>query len=650
MPEVPLRILNADDYGPARYARSKLLRQAGFEVVETETGAETLRQAVASRPHVILLDIKLPDLDGYEVCRQLKAHPVTATIPVLHTSATHREARDHARGLEAGADGFLVEPVAPEVLLATVRSVARARLAEETVRSTARQWQLTFDAITDGVCLLDRDGGLLRYNTIFGYLVGDGQVLDGRDGAAIVGWMLRRPAGEIRALLAPERRVARDYLVGSRWLQLVSEAVKDEAGRLEGTLIILTDISERKRVDTMKSELLRLEQQARLAAEASNRAKDEFLAVLSHELRTPLTAMLGWIRLMAIGQLDAKTTAHAVEVIERNTRLQAQIVEDLLDVSRIISGKMRLELRDVEPAAQLQVAADTVRADATARGLTLEVAVEPSLETVRADSGRLQQVFSNLLSNAIKFTPAGGRVRVSADRHDGGLRVAVSDTGRGIEPDLLPFIFEPFRQAQADSSDTRPHGGLGLGLAIVRHLVELHGGRVDATSRGLGQGATFTVWLPADPPAVEGLDGDLDVPVELTEISRVSLDGARLLVVEDDADTREMVGLMLGESGASVVSVDSVAAALEALQSMHPDVLISDIGLADRDGFDLIRAVRQMPGERGEVPAIALSAFAQASDRLAALRAGYDRHISKPIEPGVLRSAVAELRDRPRTR
>ena len=647
-PGVGLRILNADDYGPARYARTKLLRQAGFEVLEAETGAETLRQAIASRPHVILLDVKLPDVDGYEVCRQLKAHPATAAIPVLHTSAAHREARDHARGLDAGADGFLVEPVAPEVLLATVRSVARARLAEEAMRSTARQWQLTFDAITDGVCLLDHDGGLLRYNTVFARLAADDQVLDGRDGVAIVGWVLRRPAGEMRAVLAPERRVAREYLVGSRWLQLVSEAVKDESGRLEGTLIILTDISERKRMDTMKSELLRLEQQARLAAEASNRAKDEFLAVLSHELRTPLTAMLGWIRLMAIGQLDDKTAAHAVEVIERNTRLQAQIVEDLLDVSRIISGKMRLELRDVAPATLLQASADAVRAEATARELQLEVAVDPSLETVRADSGRLQQVFSNLLSNALKFTPAGGRVLVSADRHEGGLRVAVGDTGRGIEPDLLPFVFEPFRQAEG--AGRRTHTGLGLGLAIVRHLVELHGGRVAATSPGLGQGATFTVWLPADPPAVEGLDGDLDVPVELGEISRASLDGARLLVVEDDADTREMVGLMLGESGANVVSVDSVAAALDALESMTPDVLISDIGLADRDGLDLIRAVRQLPGGRGEVPAIALSAFAQESDRLAALRAGYDRHVSKPVEPSALRLAIAELRDRPRTR
>ncbi len=643
----PLRILNTDDYGPARYARTKLLRQAGFDVVEAETGAEALRQAVATRPHVVLLDVKLPDLDGYEVCRQLKAHPVTSGIPVLHLSAAHRDAGDHARGLDAGADGFLVEPVAPEILLATVRSVARTRRAEDAVRMAARQWRLTFDAITDAVCLLDHDGRLLRHNTVFAALAGDGEVLAGRDGVAILGWVLRRPAAELRELLAPDRRMVRECLVGSRWLQLVSEAVKDEAGRLEGTLLILTDISERKRVDMMKAELLRMEQQARLGAEASNRAKDEFLAVLSHELRTPLTAMLGWIRMLAAGRLDAAATAHALEVIERNTRLQAQIVEDLLDVSRIISGKMTLEIDDVVPATVLEAAADGVREAAAAKTLRLEVVVDPALGTVRGDADRLQQVFSNLLSNAVKFTPAGGRVVVTADREAGGLRVAVADTGRGIEPSLLSFVFEPFRQAEGVSR--RTHTGLGLGLAIVRHLVELHGGHVEAASAGLGQGTTFTVWLPAEPPSMEALDAGLGVTTEVDGAERASLRGVRLLVVEDDADTREVVGLMLRESGAEVLGVDSADAALDVIQSTRPDVLISDIGLADRDGYDLIRAVRRMPGDRGAVPAIALSAFARESDRLDALRAGYDRHLSKPVEPRSLCSAVAELLDaRPR--
>ena len=636
-----LRILNVDDYRPGRYARTKLLQQAGFEVLEAETGAEALRQAVSARPHVVLLDVKLPDVDGYEVCRRLKAHPVTTAIPVLHLSAAHRAAGDHARGLDAGADGFLVEPVAPEVLLATVRSVARARRAEDAVRAAARQWQLTFDAISDAVCMLDPEGRILRHNARFAGLVADGEDLTGHDGAEIAARVLRRPPAELRALLGPDRRVAREFSVGSRWLQLVTETVRDEAGRIEGGLLILTDVSERKRVDSMKAELLRMEQQARLGAEASNRAKDEFLAVLSHELRTPLTAMLGWIRMLAAGGLGDEATAHAIEVIERNTRLQAQIVEDLLDVSRIISGKMTLETHDVVPSAVLRAAVDGVGGLAAAKGLQIELNILADVGTVRGDGGRLLQVFSNLLSNAVKFTPAGGRIVVAAWRDGGGLRVGVTDSGRGIDPALLPYVFEPFRQAEGASR--RTHTGLGLGLAIVRHLVELHGGHVEAASPGLGQGATFTVWLPAEVPGPTEDGAALWPGTGPGPAERVSLHGVRLLVVEDDADTREVVGLMLRESGADVVGVATADAALDVIRTAPPDLLISDIGLADRDGYDLIRTVRQLPGGRSGVPAIALSAFARESDRREALLAGYDRHLPKPVEPRSLHSAVAEL-------
>jgi signal transduction histidine kinase len=635
-----LRVLNAHADGRARAVRTRLLHDAGFEVLEAATAAETLRQAGDARPHVVLLDVRLPDLDGYEVCRRLKADSVTVTIPVLHLSGANRAAGAHARGLDAGADGFLVEPVAPEVLLATVRSVARARTVEEAVRMAARQWQLTFDAITDGVCVLDRDGRLLRSNAVFGGLVGDGEVLTGRDGLAIVGRVLRQPAAALRGLLAPEHRQVREFLVGTHWRQLVSEAVRDEGGRLEGTLLVLTDISERKRVDTMKAELLRMEQQARLSAEASNRAKDEFLAVLSHELRTPLTAVLGWIRMLAATELDHAARAHAIEVIERNTRLQAQIVEDLLDVSRIISGKMTLDIGDVVPATVVEAAVDGLRGVAAAKGIRLELTVDPRLGVVRGDTGRLQQVFSNLVSNAVKFTPNDGWVGVTAEPERGGLRVAVTDNGRGVDPSLLPYVFEPFRQAEG--AGRRTHAGLGLGLAIVRHLVELHGGRVDAASPGLGSGATFSVWLPVEPRVPPELEM---APERTAGEEAASLHGIRLLLVEDDADTREVVRLMLRESGAEVTGVEDAAAALEAIAGAPPDILISDLALPDGDGCELIRAVRRLPDERGAIPAIALSGFTRDADRLAAFRAGYDRHVAKPVEPGALRRAVAELLD-----
>ena len=636
-----LRVLNVDDYDPARYARTKVLTQAGFEVTEAITAAEALDRVAAAHPDVILLDVNLPDTDGYEVCRRLKNDPATAAIPVLHLSASHRAAGDHARGLDAGADGFLVEPIAPEVLLATVRSVARTRRAEEAVRAAARQWQLTFDAITDGVCVLDRDGTIARQNAVFGALTA-GQAVAGRDGLEVLARVVGRPAPELRALLHVNQKVTQELPVDGRWLQLVTEAVRDEAGRQEGTLVILTDVSEHQRLESLRAELLHMEQQARLSAEASNRAKDEFLAVLSHELRTPLTAMLGWIRMLAVGRLDAAATAHAIEVIERNTRQQAQIVEDLLDVSRIIAGKMRLQLRDVRLETLVPGVVEALQSAAAAKDLRLDVRIAAGLGTVLGDSGRLEQVFSNLLSNAIKFTGAGGSVTVTAERDTHGVRVTVADTGRGIEPALLPHLFEPFRQAEGASR--RTHTGLGLGLAIVRHLVELHGGRVEAASPGLGKGAAFTVWLPEESPLEAGLVSEAEGG-SAAAADRVSLHGVRLLLVEDDADTREVVALMLREFGAEVVGVASVDAALTAIRSGRPDVLISDIGLAEHDGFDLIRAVRRLPREFRHLPAIALSAFARESDRLDALSAGYDRHVPKPVEPASLRSAVVQLLD-----
>jgi PAS domain S-box-containing protein len=638
-PPMPLRILSVDDYAPARYARAKLLRQAGFDVLEAASGEDALAQAAAARPDVVLLDINLPDLDGYEVCRRLKTLPATAGIPVLHLSASQRDAVDHARGLDAGADGFLVEPVAPEVLLATVRSVARARLAEDAVRTAARQWALTFEAITDGVCLVDREGSILRHNGVFAGLAG-APALNGRPLLPVLERMLERPAAELSPLLAAERRAVREFAVAGRWLHLVTEPVTDEAGGREGAVLIITDISVRKRVESMRAELLRMEHHARLGAEAANRAKDEFLAVLSHELRTPLTAMLGWIRMLAAGRLDHAGTLHAIEVLERNTRLQAQIVEDLLDVSRIVSGKMTLTMGVVPVDAVLRAAVEGQRAAAAAKDVSIEVDVPAGLPPIHGDAVRLEQVFGNLLSNAVKFTLAGGRVAVAVVAEPEALRVDVTDTGRGIEASLLPHVFEPFRQAEGSSR--RTHTGLGLGLAIVRHLVELHGGRVAAASDGLGQGSTFTVWFPA---AVPQHGARVDARAGAAEGERLTLAGVRLLLVEDDVDTREIVTLMLRESGAEVAAVDSAGAAIEMVRTTLPDVLVSDIGLGDRDGYDLIREVRRLPGESGRTPAIALSAFARESDRLEALRAGYDRHVAKPAELRSLLAAVTEVLD-----
>jgi PAS domain S-box-containing protein len=401
------------------------------------------------------------------------------------------------------------------------------------------------------------------------------------------------------------------------------------------------DITERKRAEEQREQLLTREQTARAEAEAANRTKDEFLATLSHELRTPLNAMLGWSRLLRAGDLNAETTARALETIERNAKAQSQLIEDLLDVSRVISGKLSLHVRPIELVSIIEAAVDAVRLAAEAKNIELQVTLDPMTDPVSGDPDRLQQVVWNLLLNAVKFTPQRGRVQVRLERINSHVEITVSDTGKGIGKEFLPYVFDRFRQA--DSSITRKQGGLGLGLAIVRHLVEMHGGTVRACSPGEGQGATFTVELPL---AVNGDRGLL--PVELPPRSRLTagasyqtpleclprLDSLRVLVVEDEVDARDLVVTVLGRCKAQVRAVASVAEALDVLQGFKPDVLVSDIEMPGEDGYALIRKVRAMEAERGgRIPAAALTAHAKAEDRLRALSSGYDVHVSKPFEP-----------------
>jgi signal transduction histidine kinase len=383
---------------------------------------------------------------------------------------------------------------------------------------------------------------------------------------------------------------------------------------------------------------------ARLYAEArdANRAKDEFLATLSHELRTPLTAMLGWVRMLQSGTLDAATSARALQVIDRNTKLQAQLIDDLLDVSRIVTGKLSLELKAVDVGAVVEAALDAVAPGALAKSVALERRIDPAAGPAWADPHRLQQVVWNLLSNAIKFTDAEGRVTVTVDREDPHVVVRVADTGQGIAPEFLPFMFDRFRQA--DSTTTRAHGGLGLGLAIVHHLVTLHRGTVTAASDGMNSGATFTVCIPLAPlrSAVRATPG------AATGVERLPpLAGVRVLVVDDDADARELITAVLGQSGAEVVTAASTEEALDALPRTRPHVLVSDLSMPGDDGYALLERVRALGLDReGRVPAVALTAFARAEDRARALAVGYAVHVPKPVEPAELVEVVARLAPR----
>jgi PAS domain S-box-containing protein len=393
--------------------------------------------------------------------------------------------------------------------------------------------------------------------------------------------------------------------------------------------------------------LLEQESTARASAEESNRMKDEFLATVSHELRTPLTAILGWSRMLEGGSLDSDMATRAIETIKRNAKAQAQIIDDILDVSRIITGNLYLDLQPIELAPVLESAINVVRPTAEAKAIQIEVHFEPEPAAVPGDANRLQQVFWNLLSNAVKFTPSGGTVTVQLHQLDAQAEIIVTDTGQGVTAEFLPHVFERFRQA--DSTSTRQHGGLGLGLAIARHLVEIHGGTIEATSAGAGEGATFTVRLPLVGSAVDSsltsLTAHANVEAEAENTARLKsqqmLSGLHVLVVDDDEDTLELLSAALSQRGASVTAVSSSAAALASIKTFRPDVLISDIAMPGADGYELIQKVRALDLAPG-IPAIAITAYAKEEDKHRALAAGYQRYLSKPVELGEFISAVAE--------
>lgn len=406
------------------------------------------------------------------------------------------------------------------------------------------------------------------------------------------------------------------------------------------------EMAERKQAEDERARLLVREQAARADAEQANRTKDEFLATLSHELRTPLSAILGWTHLVRTGKLDGTQMSRAFETIERNARSQSQLIDDLLDVSRIITGKLQIELRPVELKPVLEAAMDAVRPASEAKAINFETVLDSGASLVLGDANRLQQIFWNLFSNAVKFTPAGGLVRVEVKRNPSSVAVSVADSGVGISPDFLPYIFDRFRQA--DGSTTRVHGGLGLGLSIVKHLVQLHLGQVEVESSGANMGSTFTVTFPlaSHVGATEGgSPGATDVELNGQSVeSATLLGGLRVLVVDDEADSRELVSAILTRNGSEVRCSESAAEAIRAFKDWEPDVLVSDIGMPEEDGFSLIRKLRKMKSKRAKhTPAIALTAYATEEDRIQVLSAGFQVHLAKPIEPQLLVKSIATL-------
>jgi PAS domain S-box-containing protein len=423
-----------------------------------------------------------------------------------------------------------------------------------------------------------------------------------------------------------------------------------------GTLTIIEDVTERVAREAelqsqieARSRLLSSEKLARGEAERANRLKDEFLATISHELRNPLNAIMGWAHMLRLGKLDAANTDRAVETIYRNAKSQTQLVADLLDVSRIISGKLRLDVRTVDLISIVNAAIDSVRPAADAKGIRLQTMLDPAAGPISGDADRLQQIVWNLLTNAVKFTSKGGKIQVKVQRIDSQVEIAVSDTGVGISKEFLPYVFDRFRQA--DASTTRMHGGLGLGLSIVRQLVDLHGGNAIVQSDGEGKGATFTITLPFVGVISNQQEGEFGHQTHSDEMMSFdglpSLEGLKVLVVDDEADTRELIKEVLKGCGSEVIMSRSAAEALEALEEHRPDILISDLGMPDEDGYSLISKIRALPAERGgQIPAAALTAYARAEDRMRVLRSGFQFHLPKPVDSAELITVIASLAGR----
>ena len=644
----PIDILVVDDNPDNLVALEAVLAPLGQRISKASSGKDALRLLLRHEFAVILLDVRMPILDGFETAELLRTSPRCERTPIIFITA-HGDDEHLARGYRLGAVDYILTPVVPEVLRAKVgvfvelfrKTEVVRRQSEALGRRADRLLRLTQTALT-----------LNSARSVAGVVDVVARELPALVDAVAVRAEVNLPGNRRhRASAADRAEDAPGKDASPETSGVTMFPILSREGTGIGVIEILQGTSWAAEDDAVA---VQLAQMATVAVQnllyeeewESNRLKEEFLATLSHELRTPLNAILTWVTLLRQGGLDTDAARRGVDVIERNARAQAKLIEDLLDMSRIISGKMCLNVARLDARSIVTGALESVRPAADARGVQLLVELPDEPVPVTADAERLQQVVWNLLTNAIKFTPKDGHVRVRFATADGDLEISVTDTGSGISPLFLPHVFDRFRQAE--SSTTRTHRGLGLGLAIVRNLVELHGGNVSADSAGEGLGATFRVRIPRTPPATlapepsPSIAGESRTPPAGPRRDHRSLADLRVLVVEDERDGREAMALLIAALGARVRTADSAGDALRMIEEWLPDVVVSDIGLPGEDGFALLARIQEVERlRRVTIPAVALTAYARPQERARALAAGFRAHLAKPVDDGALRETLA---------
>ncbi|MUH01713.1 response regulator [Scytonema sp. UIC 10036] len=730
--EPKVNVLLVDDHPENLLALEAILDSLGQNLIRATSGAEALRHLLNQDFAVILLDVQMPDMDGFETAALIRQRERSRHTPIIFLTAYSTSDTMVYRGYSVGAVDYLFKPIEPEILKYKVsafvdlfqksnevkRQAAQLALMNAELRKREEMFRSLSVCSPVGIFLTDTLGKCTyinpRYQAIYGMTyeesLGDGWTLaihpEDRQ-QVIADWYAVSSKGQE---YKGEFRILTPSSV-ERWVLMSSSPMLSDEKQVIGYVGTVEDVTERKKAAEEHIKLIR-EQTARQEAETANRLKDEFLATLSHELRTPLTSILGWARLLRQRKLDEKAIVRALETIERNAALQAQLIDDILDVSRIIRGKLQLNLGRVNLASVVSAVIDSVHLEAETKKIQLEYIVESTdseaaktrgqkderkdpvqlavslrlaLATfyyVLGDPNRLQQVVWNLVNNALKFTPEGGHIQVRLSMEEGighwalddgdssqspipntqsprYIQITISDTGNGISPEFLPYVFDRFRQA--DGSITRNQGGLGLGLAIVRYLVEMHGGSVRAESPGIGQGATFTVRLPllqgkdivkkemggereGNKPSLAPTLPNIEPKINSGHSSFHILSGLQVLVVDDDTDTREYITTVLQQHGANVTAVASVHQALSTIETSLPDVLVSDIGMPEEDGYTLIRKLRNLEPEiGGQIPAIALTAYVKEQDCNRALELGFQEYVTKPVEPSNLINSVTKL-------